>query len=405
MRLLIVTLTAGLLAVPPRHARACSYSPCVYGSERIETIELITVSPVPRDGAFVFDTDKSTCLGELAPHLSISVTHAGVAVPGEVVRLNGLLSLLIWRPAALLVADATYDVEITVDNDALGPAVIELDTMCGPSRLLAAFELTTDDSLAATPPLPAPILGASSHILDTSLLGVACCPDVTPWFDDGGCFAEVLWDFDDPDGCGFVVGYTGLSIVGEAPLPPSLASQFVDQIVVDGDLVERQLSDGPIAAFRRTASCARLERIHLGTGEVVTSDEVCPTPELAAELGPRPLDPMLRCDDGRMCATDDYTWDHSTCVPFDPDAEPGPSDWPYDSVLYPSCPDASVPIDSGPTLDASSSSDEGTTDDKGPTVDASQAGCACDFGSRPVPTLSLICLALWWRRRPTASGQ
>lgn len=355
LRNLVVLLAAvGLVGLGAREARACSFSPCLYESPRVEAIALHTASPVPRDGAFVFLTDQEespTCLDELAPNLTIAVSRGGEPVPGEVVQLAALPTALIWRPAALLDAGATYQVRVTVENDGLGPEEDGFGGVCGPSQLLAPFTLTVGDGLAGAPEVVAPAFVAASTSLFTSLIGVACCPGVIPWYEDGGCEPEIYWDFDDPNGCGFVSGFTELQI-GALPTPLALpiGHQFVHQLVVDGEVVARTLGSGPVYASRRTAACARLERIHLGTGEVASSAEVCPSAELAATLGPVALDPMLRCDDGQRCATDDYTWG-AECVDHDPDAPPFALAWPYDTVLDVRCPDASVPTDSGPALD------------------------------------------------------
>lgn len=407
MRIALFTLAAGLAALAPRPARACSYSPCWFGSPRVEEIELHTVSPVPRDGAFVFSTGQEaspTCLEQLAPHLAVTVTQADTAVSGELMQLAGLPTHFIWRPTALLTAGATYELQISIDNDALGPAMVELDMVCGPSPLLATFELTAGDMLATTPVPPPPVLAAGSRTWNTSMRGVSCCPGVVPEYFDGGCQPEILWDPDDPNGCGFVQGFTGMLVTGDPPpLPVPVARQFVDQLVVDGEPVRRALADGKIAAFRETAGCARLERIHLGTGEVVASSETCPSPELAMQLGPHTLDPMLRCDDGRTCAGDDTYWT-DLCLPVDPGSLPEPATWLDETRLDPACPDANMPFDGDPAPDppttgpTSAGSSSGDASEDSAAEDPASRGCACDLDGPSGGLLPLLVL-LWWRRR------
>lgn len=407
MRILCPALAAATLAlaVVPRPVSACSWDPCYYDSSRIETIELRTASPVPLDGAFVIDTNEEespTCLSELAQHLSIAVTRDGVPVPGAVVQLRGLLEYLVWRPDALLAPNTAYVVQVVVDNDALGPdGGWTSGEPCGDAQELASFDLVTGETLASAPLPATPTLAASDLVWRESLHGVACCPGPAPLFSDGGCYPEVYWD---GDHCGFVHGFTGLAIQAEVPaLPAAMDGQFVHQLTFDGEPIARTLDGGPLGALRRTAACVRLERIQLGTGELVASAESCPSPDLAASLGPVALDPMLTCDDPLMCAVDYEQWSTS-CTPHDPDTLPAPEFWPYETRLE-GCPDDGVPVDSGPVDPAPTSS----ADDTGSATDSSSDGdpgadnngaCACT-SARSAPLLAL--LPLLARRRRAAS--
>lgn len=369
---------AGIVALSPRAAQACSWNPCYFDSPRVEQIELLTASPVPRDGAFTFTTqqyESPTCLDELAPHLSVRVTRGGAVIPGDIVQLAGLPAHFIWRPTTLLTAGAIYKLHIRVDNDALAPDDAYFGETCGPSSMVANFQLSVGDTLTERPVPAPPTLVPSPRVWDTSLRGVICCPGVVPEYFDGGCYPEVLWDFEDPSGCGFPYGFTGVEIEAEPPeLPLPHARQFVDQLIVDGEPVHRVLSDGPIAAFRATAGCTRLERIHLGTGEVIASDETCPDQELLAQLGPRNLGPPLRCDDAEVCASDETSWD-GTCHPFDPEGLI--RFMPEQTQLDPTCPDTSVPADASPLA----------------------RGCDCRHDATASGSLPLLLLLLL-RRRP-----
>ncbi|MBK7830748.1 hypothetical protein [Nannocystis sp.] len=416
MRTVALTLAA-LTILAPRAAKPCSYDPCYYGSPRIGGIEAHSESPVPRDGAFVFVTDQEdspTCLADLTPNLSIAVEHADEAVPGELVQLAGLPHVLIWRPQAQLVAGGTYAVEFVVDNDGLGPSEVDFST-CEPAQLVASFMFTVDDALAAAPMPPAPALTTESISLDTSLLGYACCPEVIPFYDDGSCFPEVYWDIDQPNGCGVVHGYTRLSIFADLPpLAETSGGQFAHQLIVDGELASVEFLGAFIGTSRRTATCARVERIHLGTGEIVASAETCPSPEVVAQLGPVALDPMLPCDDAQLCATDAYTWSDE-CAAYDPDLPPAPPpNWPYEAAFAPICPDASLFVDSGPPDDApttGASTEDGESTGDG--MDAAGAddlpaegrGCACTFGTGSSGGGLFLLLVIAGRRRRQVNGR
>ena len=416
MRTLAVLLAALTTWIASPDARACSWNPCYFGSQRIASITLLTDGPVPTDGALVFATDQEIspiCLAELIPKLSLAVTRDGLPVPGALVQLDGLLDFLIWRPGESLDPGTTYEIAITFDNSSfMVSQPNELDTsdeICGPELLLAAFSLTTGDGPAAPQPPPAPSLTATSLILDDTLLGLACCPDISPEYEGGACYPDVSWDSEDPNGCGFIHGYTGLDVHAELPAPsPALTGQFAHQIVIDGTPVARTLTDVSLDALRRTTACARVERIQLGTGEVVTSAETCPTPEVAAKLGPVALDPQLRCTDGQTCAENQYTWTNH-CTLHDPATATPPADWPPETEIHAVCPDAELPVDSGPPPDETtptSSAEDGTTDETGPgeDPDAVESSCACTATGSPTALLPLpLLLALRRRRSPRVS--
>jgi hypothetical protein len=319
-------LVLALLAAwtPPRIAAACSWNPCL-DLGRWDSVELHSVAPLPRDGAFIFRPQGSwrSCLADVAGNLEVLVTRAGEPVPGELVQYIGLDDTLVWRPAELLAASATYELRITLDNAAIAETTEDsLSGKCGPDQLIAEFSLVAGPDLTEVPDLAAPALAAIPVVLDTDLRAVACCPDVTPEWSNGGCEAEVYWF---PEArCTLLHGLTGLHYTVTPPaLPDATARQYAWQMTVDGELVARDLDPTFIDAFHATAACARFEALHLGTGKIVASLESCPTPELAAALGPHSVADELPCDDPVLCAANDYTWE-GPCTPYDPQNPPTP---------------------------------------------------------------------------------
>lgn len=394
MRTLAVFVTLALLYARP--AAACS-GPCP--SPIWYYLAPVTDSPIPRDGALVFDggAGVESCLDELSPFLAVEVTRAGAPVPGRVELLPGA-NLLVFRPDAAWEPGDGYHTRVTIDNEGLDAFNVGY---CGDAQAIAELDFTV--STEFSPPLPAPpapTLTVEAAAMDNEIGSIVCCPATAPEHDgSAGCFGGYYWP--DPGSCAFLWEYSYQSVKpGAYSLPTLLRDQLLRELVIDGVVVARQHGLEFLDASRGTSGCAVLRVTHLGTGETVSSSETCTTAEDAAALGVhlRDVAAELNCADPQLCAVDDM-WDPSACSPYDPASPPPAPDPTYrypDTIFETRCEDQS----SGSATDTGDShTSDSHTGDSSPGGEAVDRGCACT--QSPVPSgapLSLVLLAAVRRR-------
>lgn len=392
MRRLVPLLALGLLS--PRPASACS-GPCP--SPVWWYLAPASGSPIPRDGAVVFEGGRAIdqCLDELAPFLSIEVTRAGVPVPGHVETPEGI-DLLVFRPDAPWEAGADYHARVTIDNEGIDPGA---GGLCSESTLIAELDFAVSDQFS--PPLaapPAPQVTASTGPISNRYEGVVCCPAATPEDDStAGCYFQISWP--DPGSCAYLYEYTYLSIEPADYVAPSpLHGQLLYDLVVDEVVIAREHTLASLSAIRGNAGCTSFAVTHLGTGVTTRSTEVCTPPDVAAQLGMhlRDVAAELNCADPLLCGGE-YAWDPVQCSAFDPKAPPPPP--PYEG-LYPdtqleSCLGSSDPT-GGPETSGSSS---GGGETAGTSDTLPEPGCGCTQSSDHTALMGFALLGLWRRRR------
>ncbi len=332
---------AGWTAASTAAAKECEDAPCA-GNPRWSGVELRTGSPMPPDGAFMLEATRGrqACLAEVDPQLTVTVRRDGVGVPGEVAQMEGLPDVFIWRPEGLLTVGATYELLVEVDNAAM--RADHPDGACGPDLLSEQFFVEVGGQAGWVPTVEPPGV-AYSGVAVEDFRAMACCPGEAPAVD--GCSGRPSWY---SDTCASVYHYAWLwfyaSTIGGSD---GVRTQFAAQIVVDEEVVGRSVigrsNAFDLSVLRSSPACARMELVHVKTGEVAAkSADACPTADVVALIGPRLIDVDRALDCEAVMCGDAHGWGDA-CVPFE--ASTPPPLPPLVEGFVPVCEAASVPAE------------------------------------------------------------
>jgi MYXO-CTERM domain-containing protein len=385
-----IALAAALAA--PNSAEACSPDPCFFESVWLTELAPVNHAAIPSDGVLVLQATSGgqQPFASLAPFLVVTVTRDGQPVDGAL-EDPGLPGVVLWRPSAPLVEDATYAVSGTFNNPAeavengCGMAVINLEfefAAVAPSEQLAAPTVTAD--------------GAVAFVESHDLAHLVCCDGAFPAMQD--CGGEQAYWSDGACAATKGIGYLDLDIAAVSPLAPATAGLLATAVLIDGEEVYRGLA--PSLKIRQNGPvCVVVEQIDLASGEQVAASEQCVGNDVSAELGPRDLDPSAELDaqcEGSLYAceiADDYPsqWDPEQCS----DVEPPP----VDSEGEPTSSSDGESEGSAGESGESESSDSGDSIESG-GLDDDKQGCGCTSTSAdPTALLGLFVLAALARRR------
>ena len=376
---------AGLFALVPDEAEACSPSPCSY-TAFIADVQPVNTGPIPIDGVLVLQATGGRLVDmDLPATLELVVTHDGQPIAGAV-EATDAVGVLIWRPAAPLEPGAhQLDLHFENANDyAYG---------CGPSSGDVSAQLLVEDTLSA--PLEPPVL---THELKVSVEGggelddLVCCDDAFPVDGDYCGYGEPYWDEGE---CAPHSGTGLLQVVTKiAPqADPGTSGLLLRSFLVDGELAT-------VGVFEEASSrldhpfCTQVELRNLATGETAVSEPVCHGQDLVDQLGPQSLDPAAEL--AGKCVGPLYTcainedapprWDSESCTPF-----------------------VVEQTTEGPTTSDSQGATETASSDTAPTSGSEGGGqgdglvahgCARDSGAGdPAGLLGLLGLGVLARRR------
>lgn len=387
---------AGLFALVPDEAEACSPSPCSY-TAFIEDVQPINTGAIPIDGVLVLQATGGRLVDiDLPAELELVVTRDGQPIAGAV-ELTDNVGILIWRPAAPL-EPGVHQLDLHFENaDDYGYG-------CGPSSSDVSAQLLVEDKLSA--PLEPPVL---THELKVSIDGseelgdLVCCDDAFP-IDGDYCGDGVPYWYEGDcaphSGTGFLQVVTKI----EPQADPGTSGLLLRSLLVEGALSMSGVVDEASARFDHPF-CTQVKLLNLATGETVVSEPVCHGQDLVDQLGPQSLDPVAEL--AGKCVGPLYTcainedaprgWDPENCTPFVVEqTTEGPTTSDSQGATETANSD-SAPTTAGPDSDtAPMSGSEGGGQDDG-LVDH---GCACDGGAgAPGGLLGLLGLGVLARRR------
>lgn len=323
MRWALVTAALVVNFVPP--AQACSTDSC----RRWRVLEV--TRSFPRDAAVVLEGSyhREICVEDLRANAEVVVRRGDVVVPGTIDVPVNLYRELIWRPDALL-EPGDHTITVTIDNAGIEASLGVPNNMCGEDVYSETLPFSVYESMIVTPEvltpevLAPPTFGTERRRLNGDWRSIACCPGVTPIDGIGSDCEPGIGSSGYAGDCIYFYDFDYLTITG-APLPLQYGFLYMYQLVVEGEVVDRGL--GGTWARHTGRGCAHLEAIHLGTGEVIGSEVVCPPEDLVR--GARPHEPefALTCEQALACGTEDG-WDPARCQPYvvgEPPFPPGPT--------------------------------------------------------------------------------
>lgn len=416
MRPLLPALLALVLLAPRPAAACCADSPCP-ATNRWRSLTLRTEGPLPRDGVLVFSgaTGNDLCSAALAPLVTIDVTRGDQPIPGALELADGRGDTFVWRPDAPWEPGA-HHVHLEIDNDAIAPPPdpspedpggCPTDCPDVPLVVLDADFAVGPEFSPPIPPLPSPLLALELTRFRSAITDITCCPGVLPSLSCcGSC--SVVWE---GAGCVELHEQGRMTIaVPPHPLPPELAAQLVYELRGDGLVLDRRLDPEGLAEFasRLSPACVQVSALHLGNGQTLASETVCPPAPLVQQLGVHPVDVLaeLACDAPVLCGQPNGTWDPDACVAFDPLAPPPPPSPDPDPISDAPCPPAQGPwlspeTDDDPTTSAATDAASSGTADPASAGDEVLVdhGCACTHGPAKPPALLLLLAPLLLRRR------
>jgi len=337
----------------------------------------------PRDAAIVFSgaNHAEVCVAELREHAEVTVRRGGEAVAGSFDVPVSLYSELVWLPAALL-DPGGYTLTVTIDNAALDAALgVTPNPSCGPDVYSETIPFLVGSGMSPPAPMvvPPPTFATMRRPLNGSWQSLACCPGVVPIDGIGADCEPGIGPSGDAGDCIYFYDHDYLTISTE-PFPSADGHDalWLYQLVVDGALVDRSMRG--MSARRSARACAHVEAIHLGTGEAVGSQVVCPPDDLV--LGARAHEPLfpLNCSEPLACGTADG-WAPDHCQVYtvgEPPFSPGPTR--PDTELATHC-EAPAPV----TMPV--------------YPEPEDAGCGCSLTSRPGPGIVVGMVVVVLRRR------
>lgn len=409
-RLALLPLSAGLIALAPEVAEACSPDPC-WGSTRVGEVKAVNAASIPVDGVLVLQTlhNSGVVDTDALAGLELTVTRSGQPVAGAIEDTDGA-GVLVWRPAAPL-EPGVYLVEGALEN---GEDDAYYDDYCGPDVVDIDLEFTVVN--ASAEPHAAPKVAAEESvekIPSTALADHACC--------DGGfaylgysCGPEYVgWNegFCAPTAA---TGYLRVVLEISSDAPTATKGLLLTTVRKDGEIVYTGL-DTQFFTSGPKQTCTVVEQTNLATGEVVAAAEQCHGQDVAEQLGPQVLDPNVEIADKctgplytcEVKADDDFSWDPEKCTPLVPEGE-DTGETETDGPVTTSETDSGASqsgseSQSGGESQSGSDSEAGTdtaTDADTAGEDLVEHGCACDAGpGDPAGLLGLAGLGLLGLRR------
>lgn len=312
---------AGLIALVPNEAEACSPDPC----NNIAALDdIVGVGPaIPIDGVLVLRTTGVIDDNAVLAGLELTVTRDGQPIAGAV-EDSSAIGVLVWRPAAQLVPGA-YDVHAKFDNPPIdyeycGQDVVEKDF---------GFTVGPDPAEPLKPPTSLP--GVSGNLFeDRELDTLVCCDGAFPEdYNQCGYSYYVSW-FDGECAELSAVGYLDVSFELTQNVAPATASQLVRTLRIDGDV--QRLDIGDVFHHRSDKPfCASFDLTNLATSETLAGPEQCfGDADVEIKLGKQALDPSIAL--AGKCTGAPYTcevgdgfppkWDPEKCTPWEPTEDP-----------------------------------------------------------------------------------
>ncbi len=402
-RLAPALLTLAAFVAIPGEADACSPDIC-YDAGRWS--ELVAGNPqaVPTDGVFVLTGSRYFVDGDASDTfeaLTVDVSVDGMPVEGALEAV-GLGETMIWRPAAPLIAGASYVVQVAVDNGAIAPG---LEGECGPDLL----EVSLDFAVGAGPagPLVAPTFEATESYGVSDIISLdtlVCCDGAFPSSEETCGWEDIYWMTGE---CAPTQrrGRVSATWSGDAPTP-EFAGMLAYRLKVDGEAAGYRYG-APAGHSAEAAFCGNIEVVSLADGSSAASPEVCFGDSPPDPLGLHEVDPLLELG---ACAEGAYT---CSIVPGDFGEE-----WDPDACqAWPDSGGTAGESESGTTGESesgtagesgdTSSSDSSGDDSSGKTSSATageddppEGGCACAVApGDPGLGLGLGLLALLGLRR------
>lgn len=382
---------AGLAALLPEDAEACSPDPC-NGVAALKSVEVLNPVAIPIDGVLLLRANGSMDTDSLLAGLELTVTRDGQPIAGAV-EDSSVIGVLVWRPAAQL-EPGDYSLHAMFDNppidyDYCGPDIVD-------DNLL--FSVGAGASEPLTPPTLEPQI-SELLIEDRELDTLVCCDDAFPEdYSVCGYSYEVTW-FEGECAETSAVGVLDIAFALKQTVAPPTAGLLVRTLRVDGDIQRLDVGD----SFWHRADkpfCASFDLRNVATGETLLGEPQCFGQNPGIVLGPQPLDPAVAL--AGKCVGEPYTcevsdgsparWDREKCTPWAPDGETtgetgGPTS---DTAEPPTTSDTAATGDTAAS-DTADTSDQDGLGDRG-------CGCATDPAD-PGALLGLLGLGLLARRR------
>ncbi len=404
---------AGMFALVPDEAEACSPDPCFSSATFLEDLQPLNAGAIPIDGVLVLQaTGRNVDDADLLATIDLEVSREGVPVAGaiETTQAEGIL---VWRPAAPLVpGEHALNIHFENIDDEYG-------YNCGPASVDSFAQVTVVDQMAQA--IGQPQIEHKQSVELFALRGLddlVCCDGAFPQNGDYCGYS----DYDSYWSEGECASHRGegflrVDIALDTQLDPATSGVVLRTFFVDETPISRGIVDQS-STQQDNPFCTHVELQNLASGLVVVSEPQCHGDEVADLLGPQPMDakaalagkcsgPLYTCEviEGPLSR-----WDPANCTPFAPEEETdsGPTTSESESQSD-SDPTAGPGSDSDPTAGpgsdttpTSGSAGEGGSDSAG---DGGQDGlvehgCACDSGTGdPTALLGLLGLGLLGLRR------
>ncbi len=389
-------LLTGLFALVPDEARACGQSCPDIGY--FNDVQPVNAAAIPIDGVLVLQAAGQDLEDPaLIDSLELVVTRDGQPIAGAVEATAGV-GVLVWRPSLPLEPGA-HAVHISFSN----PENDDYGAGCGPEDGESDFEFLVED--VPSQPLVSPVVTHKQSVVSQAsrdLKDLACCDGAFPEENGGGgCGGEQSYWFQGQCASLLATGLLQIELTAEPQQDPATSGLLLRSFLVDGAPVAIGLT---VTAKPRLDHmfCTQVELLNLATGETSISESVCHGDDVAAQLGPQVVDPMVEL--AGKCEGALYTcaiigdslkrWDPEACTPLEADET---SDGPTSSDSQSATDSADVESDSDPTTAGPGSDTAPTSGDQDGLIDH---GCACDSGpGDPAALLGLLGLGLLARRR------
>lgn len=371
-------------ALAPDTAEACPYNGCK-NFDFWTDLAPVNAAKIPTDGVLVLQgTHEGGADQDWLEKIDLSVTKDGQPIAGAL-EATSQHGVLIWRPAAPWEPGTTLQMTGKVNNQ-------EFDDYynCADMEIPFASDLVIDSEPGA-PLGEVELTGVVEHesLPEVTLETLACCPGADPNQGYANCDGSenIYWN-DDTCAPTMARGYLDVALTGTPATTGPAAQQVVYRLKVDGAVHSAGLT--PDFHVRDDAPvCAVVEAEDLASGAVTVGAEQCFGQDLAAVLGPQPLDPTEKLDCPlQQCEVVMGSWDLTQCTPFETEPSPTTSDTTSDSTT------AGEPETGSTGVTAS-----GEPPDSGEPQDG-EKGCACavvpDSGAGLLALVGVLGLA---RRR------
>lgn len=355
------------IALAPGAAEACPYDACA-GNDFWTDLAPVNAAKIPADGVLVLQgTHEGGADQDWLTKIDLSVTKDGQPVAGAL-EATSEHGVLVWRPAEPWEPGATLQMTGAVHNQ-------EFDDYydCADTEIPFASDIVIDTEPGA-PLGEVELAGAVEHetVVEVSLETLACCSGAVPHLGYADCDGSenVYWQ-DDVCAPTLARGYLDVALTGTPATTGPAAEQLIYRLKVGGVL--HSSGRAPIFHVRDDAPfCAVVEVEDLASGEVTVGAEQCFGQELAAVLGPQPLDPTATLDCPlQQCEVVMGSWDPEQCTPFDTEPSPTTSDTTPDTTT-------DTTTDGGPATDGTGAADSEVPPDSGAPQEGGEQGCACD---------------------------